>query len=80
MDVISIINFKQKDNYLTGIIKSELNGEMEGTIQANKLYLSRFDGINMLLMEVRLQPDSTLIGSLQVGRKEPITWEGRRVQ
>ncbi len=79
LDVKSMINFKQKDNYLTGAIKSEFNGSMEGTIQANKLYLSRFDGMNMLLMESRIQSDSTLIGSLQVGRKVPITWEARRI-
>lgn len=77
----TIIQFKQENNYLTGTFQKGVNKpiQMEGTVQANKLYLSGFDGAIAVLIEGKLQPDGTLIGSFYGGLNEKTTWNARRL-
>lgn len=51
---------------------------LEGTVQADKAYLSRFDGANALLLEAKIRPDGSLIGSFRSGLYEKRIWEARR--
>jgi hypothetical protein len=74
-----IATFQQNGNHLVANFKGEMIRPMEGTIQANKLYLSAFDGWNMRLLEAKIQPDGKMIGSFREGKNEPMTWEARRV-
>jgi hypothetical protein len=77
-----IIKLKQDNNYLTGTINRDSwskPAQLEGTIQANKLYLSGFDGsMTMMLIEAKIQPDSSMIGTFRNGNSDPTTWEARR--
>lgn len=72
--------FQQEGNYLTGTFLTETGDYrfLEGTIQANKLYLSCFDGSHAFLFEAKIQEDSTLIGSFRSGNHYRALWEGRR--
>ncbi|MFN7117578.1 MAG: TlpA disulfide reductase family protein, partial [Saprospiraceae bacterium] len=72
--------FKQEGNYLTGTILTETGDHrfLEGTVQANKLYLSAFDGSHAYLYEGKIQPDSTLLGVWRSGTHYKTTWTARR--
>ncbi len=72
--------FKQMGNHLTGTILTETGDHrfLEGTVQANKLYLSVFDGSHAYLYEGKIQPDSTLIGVWRSGTHYKTTWSARR--
>lgn len=76
-----ILEFKQTQNFLTATIyRDAMPAQLEGTVQANKIYLSGFDGAaTMMLIESKIQPDSTLIGTLRNGTGKSITWEAHRV-
>lgn len=61
---------KQDGNHLSGTIRTE-SGDyryLEGTVQANKLYLSVFDGAHAFLFEGLIKEDGTLNGSFRSGR------------
>lgn len=62
--------FKQKGNHLSGTIRTETGDYryLEGTVQANKLYLSVFDGAHAFLFEGLIKEDGTLNGSFRSGR------------
>lgn len=75
-----VLEFQQKENYLMGVLNGQMWGQMEGTVQANKLYLSRFDGFQMVLIEAKILPDSTMIGTFKTGLDTPKTWEAVRIQ
>lgn len=68
--------FHQEGNYLEGAFTTELENflYLEGTIQANKLYLSSFDGRRAILIEGRIQADGSLIGSFRSGKQYRSTW------
>ncbi len=76
----AIGEFKQKGNYLTGTFMTETGDHrfLEGTVQANKLYLSAFDGSHAYLFEAKILPDSTLIGVWHSGTHYKTTWTARR--
>lgn len=79
-----IINLKQDNNYLTGTINRDSlskPAQLEGTVQANKLYLSGFDGNRtMMLIEAKIQSDGSMIGTFRNGNEKPMLWDAQRVK
>lgn len=76
----AIGEFKQEGNYLTGTFLTETGDYrfLEGTVQADKFYLSCFDGSHAFLFEGKILPDSTIIGSFRSGSHYQTTWKGKR--
>ena len=76
----AIGEFEQKGNYLTGTFRTETGDYrfLEGTVQANKIYLSCFDGSHAFLFEAKIREDSTLIGSFRSGKHYQSIWEAKR--
>jgi thiol-disulfide isomerase/thioredoxin len=76
----AIGEFKQEKNKLTGTFITETGDYrfLDGTVQANKLYLSCFDGSHAFLFEAKLLEDSTLIGSFRSGNHYKTLWEARK--
>ncbi len=72
--------FSQSDNRLTGTFMTETGDYrfLEGTVQANKMYLSCFDGSHAFLFEAKILEDSTLIGSFRSGNHYKALWESRK--
>lgn len=72
--------FQQNGNELTGTIMTETGDHrfLEGTVQANKLYLSVFDGSHAYLYEGKILADRTLIGVWRSGIHYKTTWSARR--
>jgi thiol-disulfide isomerase/thioredoxin len=72
--------FRQEGNQLYGTFLTETGDYrfLEGTVQADKFYLSCFDGSHAFLFEGKILPDSTLIGSFRSGSHHRSTWEGKR--
>ncbi len=76
----AIGEFKQEDNHLTGTFLTETGDYrfLEGTLQADKLYLSTFDGAHAYLFEGKVQEDGTLIGSFRSGTHYKTLWEAQK--
>lgn len=76
----AIGEFVQKGNLLTGTFLTETGDYrfLEGTVQADKFYLSCFDGSHAFLFEGRIREDGTLMGMFQSGKHYKVYWEGRR--
>lgn len=72
--------FVQNGNQLTGTFRTETGDFrfLEGTVQANKLYLSCFDGSHAYLFEGKIMPDSTLQGIFRSGSHYLGFWQARR--
>ncbi|NND32684.1 MAG: TlpA family protein disulfide reductase [Saprospiraceae bacterium] len=72
--------FKQNGNRLTGTFLTETGDYrfLEGTVQANKMYLSCFDGAHMFLFEALIKEDGTLSGVFRSGTHFMTTWSGKR--
>ncbi len=72
--------FKQEGNNLTGTFRTETGDYryLEGTIQADKVYLSCFDGSHAYLYEAKILADSTMIGTFLSGKHYKTTWEAKR--
>lgn len=68
--------FKQKGNRVTGTFRTETGDYrfLEGTIQADKLYLSVFDGAHSFLFEAKILEDNTMIGLFRSGKHYQATW------
>lgn len=77
---ITIGNFVQKGNKLTGTFKTETGDYrfLEGNIIDNKFYLSVFDGSHAFLFEGKILDDNKIIGSFTSGIHYQATWEGVR--
>ena len=77
---ITIGNFIQKGNSVTGTFKTETGDYrfLEGDIIDNKFYLSVFDGSHAFLFEGKILDDNKLIGSFKSGTHYQVTWEGVR--
>lgn len=71
--------FEQNGNQLTGTFLTETGDYryLAGTVQADKLYLSAFDGAHAFLFEAKIRPDSTIVGSFRSGTHYRTTWEAR---
>lgn len=73
--------FKQKGNHLAGTFLTETGDYrfLEGTIQADKFYLSCFDGAHAFLFEGKIDKDKeTLLGIFRSGKHYKSTWEAKR--
>ncbi|MFK8164266.1 MAG: TlpA disulfide reductase family protein [Lewinella sp.] len=75
-----IAEFVQKGNHLTGTFRTETGDYryLEGTVQANKLYLSVFDGSHAFLFEALIKEDGTLKGTFHSGRHYLTNWTAKR--
>lgn len=76
----AIGEFKQEGNHITGTFLTETGDYryLEGSVQADKVYLSTFDGSHAFLFEAKIQPDSSLIGSFRSGKHFRTLWEAKR--
>lgn len=76
----AVAEFQQQGNHLTAsfFTRNDQYQHLEGTVQAGKFYLSFFDGNSALLLEGKIQADSSIIGSFRIGRQEKTLWEARR--
>lgn len=76
----AIAEFKQTGNRLTGTFRTETGDYrfLEGTVQADKFYLSCFDGAHAFLFQGKILPDNTLAGAFFSGKHYRTTWTGKR--
>ncbi len=76
----AIGEFVQEGNELRGTFLTETGDYrfLEGTVQANKFYLSCFDGSHAFLFEGKINEDETLIGTFRSGKHYKTTWTGKR--
>lgn len=76
----AIAEFVQEGNALTGTFRTETGDYrfLEGTVQANKLYLSCFDGAHAFLFEGKILDDGSLIGSFRSGNHYQSYWTARK--
>lgn len=70
----------QKGNQLSGTFRTETGDYrfLDGTIQANKIYLSCFDGAHAFLFEAKILEDQTMIGTFRSGKHYKTTWEAKK--
>ena len=70
----------QEGNQLSGTIRTETGDYryLEGTVQANKAYLSVFDGSHAFLFEALIKEDGSLEGTFRSGRHYIAEWTGVR--
>lgn len=75
----AIGEFKQSGNQLTGTFLTETGDYrfLEGTVQANKLYLSTFDGSHAYLFEGKILEDTSIIGTFRSGKHYRTTWKAQ---
>jgi thiol-disulfide isomerase/thioredoxin len=75
-----IAEFEQDGNHLEGTFRTETGDYrfLEGTVQANKLYLSVFDGSHAFLFEALIKEDGTLSGTFHSGRHYLTNWTAKR--
>ncbi|MCB0632572.1 MAG: TlpA disulfide reductase family protein [Saprospiraceae bacterium] len=76
----AIGEFQQDGNHLLGTFRTETGDYryLEGTVQADKLYLSCFDGSHAFLFEGKIQADSTILGIFRSGTHYQTLWEAER--
>lgn len=76
----AIGEFQQDGNQLSGTFRTETGDYrfLEGTVQADKLYLSCFDGSHAYLFEGKIAPDSSIIGIFRSGKHYKTVWEAER--
>lgn len=76
-----IAEFVQNGNHLTGTFRTETGDYrfLEGTVQADKLYLSVFDGSHAFLFEAKLNAEAeTMTGTFRSGRHYITSWTAKR--
>ncbi len=71
------LELRQNLNELQGVMnwKGRRYAYLTGTIQANKLYLAYFDGVDALLLEGKILEDGTLSGLIRVGNYQKSLWQ-----
>lgn len=71
--------FKQEGNLVTGTFMTETGDYryLEGEIQADKVYLSVFDGAHAFLYEAKIIGEN-MIGSFRSGKHYKVVWEAKR--
>ena len=74
------LKLTQAGNDLLGVLTWEGREypTLSGTIQANKLYLSAFDGKDAVLIEAKITSESTLIGTVRKGKSGRILWQANK--
>ena len=73
--------FHQDGNHLSGTFMTETGDYrfLDGTIQADKIYLSTFDGSHAFLFEGKINAsDSTITGSFRSGTHYKTTWQAKK--
>lgn len=73
--------FQQDGNHLAGTFMTETGDYrfLDGTIQADKIYLSTFDGSHAFLFEGKINPqDTTITGSFRSGTHYQTTWQAKK--
>jgi thiol-disulfide isomerase/thioredoxin len=72
--------FKQNGNILRGTFRTETGDYrfLDGEVQANKLYLSCFDGSHAFLFEGKISPEGTILGIFRSGASGEEIWEAKR--
>ncbi len=72
--------FRQQNNQVYGTFLTATGDYryLEGTIQENKVYLSRFDGAAAYLFEAVVVDRQTLLGSFRSGSHLRVVWEANR--
>ncbi|NJB85818.1 thiol-disulfide isomerase/thioredoxin [Lewinella marina] len=75
-----VAEFRQEGNHLTGTFLTETGDYryLEGTVQANKAYLSVFDGSHAFLFEALIREDGSLTGTFRSGRHYITDWTAVR--
>ena len=76
----AIAELEQKGNALTGTFLTETGDYrfLAGSVQADKVYLSGFDGAHAFLFEARIREDGTLLGSFRSGEHFQTLWTARQ--
>jgi thiol-disulfide isomerase/thioredoxin len=76
----AIGQFKQTGNQLTGTFRTETGDYrfLEGEMQADKVYLSCFDGTHAYLFEAKWQRGDTITGVFRSGKSAPTIWQAVR--
>ncbi len=76
----AIGQFKQNGNQLTGTFATETGDYryLQGEVQANKFYLSCFDGAHAFLFEGKIVDNNALIGAFQSGKSAKTIWDAKR--
>lgn len=76
----AIGEFVQEGNELTGTFLTETGDYrfLEGTIQADKVYLSVFDGAHAFLFEAKILEDQSMIGTFRSGKHYKTTWTAKK--
>ena len=76
----AIGEFIQDGNKVTGTFMTETGDYryLEGTIQANRIFLSTFDAAHAFLFEAKILEDNSLIGSFKSGKHYTSTWEATK--
>lgn len=74
------IEIRQTDNELLATLHMDSVSYpyLQGTIQANKIYLSSFDGLQYLLVEGKVGSDGTIEGVIRNNTSNFITWRASR--
>jgi thiol-disulfide isomerase/thioredoxin len=75
-----VAEFQQKGNELRGTFRTETGDfrYLEGTVQADKMYLSVFDGSHAFLFEALIRKDGSLTGTFRSGRHYLTEWTAVR--
>lgn len=75
----AIAEFEQKGNVLRGTFRTETGDYryLDGEIQANKLYLSCFDGAHTYLFEGKIEKDA-IIGIFRASKTFETQWSAKR--
>lgn len=76
----AIGEFDQNGNELRGTFRTETGDYryLEGTVQANKAYLSVFDGTHAFLFTMKILDNDHIIGSFRSGKTYQTSWRGTR--
>lgn len=76
----AIGEFQQDENKLSGTFRTETGDYrfLEGEVQADKVYLSCFDGSHAFLFEAKILEDESMIGAFYSGKHYRNTWEAKR--
>ena len=76
----AIGELRQNGNILRGTFRTETGDYryLDGEVQADKFYLSTFDGSHAFIFEGKIRADGHLDGTFRSGRGVPEIWEGRK--
>ncbi len=76
----AILELRQSGNDLRATLTSARATitNLTGTVQADKLYLSYFNGDYAYLLEAQVEADGTLLGSMHSGPRSKIIWKAVR--